>query len=152
MRLGSLPVRATLAALAAGGALSAGLAACGDEDETVTASTPTETATVVPTVTQTVAPPLGASSLSVSLTDFALNPANPGVEPSRLTISAKNDGAVQHSVQVNGPGGAVTLPSPLDPGQSGKLTVKLAKPGKYVWFCPVGNHRAMGMEGTITVK
>jgi plastocyanin len=152
MELGRLSVRATIAALVAGGGLSLGIAACGDDEEPATTPVTTETKTVVPTVTQTVAPPLGTSSLSVSLTEFALSPANPTIEPSKLTINAKNNGSVAHSVQVNGPNGAVTLPSPLDPGESGKLTVKLAKPGKYVWFCPIDNHRDMGMKGTITVK
>jgi uncharacterized cupredoxin-like copper-binding protein len=152
MELGARSVRATLAAVVAGAALSLGIVACGDDDESATAPVSTETQTVVPTVTQTVAPPLGTSSISVSLTDFAFSPANPTVKPSTLTINAKNNGAVAHSVQVNAPGGAVTLPNNLDPGESGKLTVKLAKPGNYVWFCPIGNHRAMGMEGTISVK
>ena len=31
------------------------------------------------------------------------------------------------------------------------LTVDL-KPGEYEFYCPVGNHRAEGMEGTLTVS
>jgi uncharacterized cupredoxin-like copper-binding protein len=26
------------------------------------------------------------------------------------------------------------------------------KPGKYTFYCPVGDHRAEGMEGTLTVS
>ena len=32
------------------------------------------------------------------------------------------------------------------------LKVDLDKPGRYVWYCPVGDHRERGMKGTITVK
>ena len=42
--------------------------------------------------------------------------------------------------------------SDLSPGQSGVLTVDLSKPGTYEFYCPVGNHREQGMEGTITVQ
>ncbi len=37
------------------------------------------------------------------------------------------------------------------PGSSGTLTVDL-KPGTYEFYCPVANHKEMGMEGEITVK
>jgi uncharacterized cupredoxin-like copper-binding protein len=37
------------------------------------------------------------------------------------------------------------------PGQSGTLTVNL-KPGKYEFYCPISNHKMLGMEGEITVK
>ena len=42
------------------------------------------------------------------------------------------------------------MPSELNPGQTGALTVDLSKPGKYEWYCPVGRHREFGMEGEIT--
>jgi uncharacterized cupredoxin-like copper-binding protein len=41
--------------------------------------------------------------------------------------------------------------SELDPGKSGSLTLTLA-PGKYVIFCNIPGHYAMGMWTTITVK
>ena len=39
----------------------------------------------------------------------------------------------------------------LDPGESADLNVDLAEDGDFEIYCPVGDHRGMGMEGTITV-
>ena len=39
----------------------------------------------------------------------------------------------------------------LQPGQSDTLKVKLNKPGSYEWYCPIDNHKQMGMKGEITV-
>ena len=130
--------------------LTTGATAC-DDDEPTTASVTTETQTVVPTVTQTVVVET-RSSLSVSLSEFALNPANPTVKPGTVTITARNDGDEVHSLQVDGPNGSKTLANPLDPDETGNLTIRLVKPGKYNWFCPIDDHRAMGMKGKITVR
>ena len=43
------------------------------------------------------------------------------------------------------------LEGDVSPGQTGNLTVDL-KPGKYEFYCPIDNHKQMGMEGEITVK
>jgi uncharacterized cupredoxin-like copper-binding protein len=40
----------------------------------------------------------------------------------------------------------------LQPGQSATLKVKLSKAGSYTWYCPIDNHKQMGMVGKITVK
>ena len=54
-------------------------------------------------------------------------------------------------MEVEGPSAEAVLPSNLVPGQTGTLNVDLSKPGKYEWYCPVGEHRDFGMEGEITV-
>jgi uncharacterized cupredoxin-like copper-binding protein len=38
----------------------------------------------------------------------------------------------------------------LEVGESGDVDADL-EAGTYMWFCPVGDHRARGMEGKITV-
>jgi uncharacterized cupredoxin-like copper-binding protein len=63
-----------------------------------------------------------------------------------------NDGQVTHNLEVEGPNGEQELPSDLAPGDSGTLTVDLSKPGTYEFYCPVDNHKQMGMEGEITVE
>jgi uncharacterized cupredoxin-like copper-binding protein len=93
-----------------------------------------------------------AETIEVSLTDFAISPANPRVESGgQVEFRVRNDGETVHDLEVEGPGTETKLASELDPGQSGTLTVDLSEPGRYEWYCPVGNHRDNGMEGEITV-
>ena len=95
----------------------------------------------------------GGETLEVSETDFKLDPADPTVNAGEVTITATNDGQTTHSLEVEGNGIEETeLPNDLAPGDSGELTVDLSKPGTYEWYCPIGNHRDLGMEGEITVK
>jgi uncharacterized cupredoxin-like copper-binding protein len=94
----------------------------------------------------------GASTVNVSETDFKLNPDNPTVQAGNVTVNATNDGQVTHSIEVEGPNGDQELKSDLAAGQSGTLTVDLTKPGKYEFYCPIDNHKQMGMVGEITVK
>lgn len=98
------------------------------------------------------ASPSGAQSVDVSETEYQLDPSDPTVKSGTVTFKATNDGTVTHSLEVEGPNGEQELDSDLSPGQSGTLTVDLSKPGKYEFYCPIDNHKQMGMEGTVTVQ
>jgi uncharacterized cupredoxin-like copper-binding protein len=89
--------------------------------------------------------------VAVTETEYKLSPANPAVKKGTLTLSAANKGKVMHSLEVEGPGGEKRLAKPLQPGQSGTLKVNLSKAGKYTWYCPIDNHKGLGMKGKITV-
>jgi uncharacterized cupredoxin-like copper-binding protein len=134
------PVIISIAAL---GALA--LAGCGggSSSSSTTAST---------TSTTSAAGGGGGSTVAVSETDFKLNPADPTVKAGTVSFNATNDGAVTHSLEVEGPSGDQELKSALAPGQSGTLTVNLSKPGKYEFYCPIDSHKQMGMVGEVTVK
>jgi uncharacterized cupredoxin-like copper-binding protein len=87
----------------------------------------------------------------VSETEFKLDPANPTVEEAgTVEFDVANDGKVVHALEVEGPKGEVETEE-IQPGRSATLEVDLSKPGSYVWYCPIGNHRELGMEGRITV-
>jgi plastocyanin len=134
------------ALLATGALLLLPLAGCGDDDDDDSgeaASTP---------ATETSGGAAAGGTIDVSETDFALNPVDPTVSAGTVTINATNDGQTTHSIEVEGPGEEAKLEQDLAPGDSGSLTVDLSEPGIYEWFCPIGNHREMGMEGTITVQ
>jgi plastocyanin len=127
----------------AGAALLIGVAGCGGGDDnssnenTGTAASPAGNAT---------------ETINVSETDFKLDPANPRVsKPGVVEIKATNDGQTTHSLEVEGPGEEQQLKSDLQPGDSGTIKVDLSKAGRYEWYCPIANHRQLGMEGEIVV-
>jgi plastocyanin len=134
------------------------LAACGDDDdddETTAAAETTTEETTTETTTEEAAGGGGGGgggeTVDVSLTDFAIDPADPTVQAGTVTFAVSNDGQAPHNLEVEGDGVEEVLPADLAAGESGDLTVDL-QPGTYEWYCPVGNHAAMGMEGELTVE
>jgi uncharacterized cupredoxin-like copper-binding protein len=120
------------------------LAGCGgDDSSSTTAASSTTTAAQAGG---------GGSSVDVSETEYKLNPSDPTVKAGQVSFNVTNDGQVVHNLEVEGPNGEQELNSDLSPGQSGTLSVDLSKPGKYEFYCPVDDHKQMGMEGEITVK
>ena len=54
-----------------------------------------------------------------------------------------------HAVEIEGNG----VEEASDTVTSSKTSVTAdLKAGTYTFYCPVGNHRAEGMEGTLTIK
>jgi uncharacterized cupredoxin-like copper-binding protein len=128
-------------------ALLVGLVGCGGNGSNNNSSSSSNT-------TGTAAGTAGKATktINVSETDFKLDPANPRVsKPGVVEIKATNNGQTTHSLEVEGPGGEQKLPSELQPGDSGTIKVDLSKPGRYEWYCPVDDHKGMGMKGEIVV-
>jgi plastocyanin len=67
----------------------------------------------------------------------------------KVTLKLVNDSSVPHGIEVEGNG--VEEETKIITKSSADVTVDL-KPGKYVYYCPVGNHRQQGMKGTLTVS
>jgi uncharacterized cupredoxin-like copper-binding protein len=128
-------------------AASLGLAACGgdDDDDGDTAATTTET-------TGAAGATGGGETVDVTMTDFKFDPKDPTVKPGEVTFDVVNDGETLHNMEVEGPSGEAELPEDLQPGDSGSFNVDLSEPGKYRFFCPVGNHEQLGMVGEVTVQ
>ena len=124
-----------------------GVAGCGDDDESTSASTSSTTES-----TDTSASGGGGEATDVSLTEFAIDPQDPTVTAGTVTFNVSNDGEAVHNLEVEGPNGEAELDADLEPGDSGTLEVDLSESGTYEWYCPVGEHRAQGMEGEITVE
>jgi plastocyanin len=70
-------------------------------------------------------------------------------KPGKVTIAFDNPAQVPHAVEVEG--GSVEEETDTITKSNAELTVNL-KAGKYEFYCPVGNHRQAGMEGTLTVR
>jgi uncharacterized cupredoxin-like copper-binding protein len=134
--------------LAAGAAGALAVSGCGGGEKRAS-----DTGTT-PSGTSTQTGPSGKASATVNVNeiDFKLNPSDPSVKPGTVEFKVKNAGQTVHSLEVEGPSGEVQLSNQLSPGASADLKVDLSKPGKYEWYCPVDNHKQMGMKGTITVS
>jgi plastocyanin len=92
-----------------------------------------------------------AQTIEITETEFALDPANVTVDgPGTYTFRAINEGETTHALEIEGQG-IEEETEEFGPGESAELTVELTEPGEYEMYCPVGNHREQGMEGTLTV-
>jgi plastocyanin len=136
--------------LAAAAALA--LAGCGGDDEEAT-PTATEAATEAATETPTEAAASGGSTLKIAadpdgakkFTESTLT-ATAG----KVTVEFANASQLPHAVEIEGNG--VEEETETVTGQDAPpITVDL-KPGEYTYYCPVGDHRAAGMEGKLTVS
>jgi plastocyanin len=93
----------------------------------------------------------GGGAVKISETDFKLDPSSAKVDKAgKATFKVTNDGKPVHALEVEGPGEEAETES-IDPGKSATLTVDLSKAGTYEMYCPIGNHKAMGMEGKVVV-
>jgi uncharacterized cupredoxin-like copper-binding protein len=135
------------ALFAIGAAVAVPIAGCGsssDDNSTSNAATPAAT---------TGGGASGAGgSVDLTATDFKFDPSEPSVKSGNVTFNLKNDGQTTHSLEIEDVNGEdQELEGDVSPGSNGTLSVNL-KPGKYEFYCPVDNHRDMGMTGEITVK
>ena len=137
-------VATLLVAVAAVGAL----VACGDDDERDGAGATTGT---TPTEGQAQAPAgEPVATVDVTETDFALDPQNPRIERAGIIeFRISNEGETVHALEVEAPQGEFETEE-IPPGEQATLEADLPE-GEFVWYCPVGNHREMGMEGTVVV-
>jgi plastocyanin len=136
-----IPVLAAAAAFA--------FAGCGGDDEPAATATPTATEAATET------PAAAASGATLKIA------ADPGgakkftessltAEAGTVTVEFANDSQLPHAVEIEGNG--VEEKTEVVTGQDAPpLTVDL-KPGEYEFYCPVGDHRAEGMEGKLTVR
>ena len=114
------------------------------------------------------------NNLSVKLSEYAFTPSSPTVKAGALTITAPNEGQIQHELVVfktnKAAGSLPTKGAEVDEdgleasgaknegeiqdvgsGQTKSTDFKLAA-GHYVMICNIPRHYAQGMYGTITVK
>jgi plastocyanin len=146
-----------IAALAAIAAALVFLVGCGGDDEPEAAATPTatETPTAAATEAATETPTEAASGASTLKIE-----ADPGgaikftktdltAKAGEVTIDFSNQSQVPHAVDIEGVDGGTT--ETVTGADAKPITVDL-KPGEYTFYCPVGDHRAEGMEGKLIVR
>ena len=71
-------------------------------------------------------------------------------QPGDVRIVMDNPSDVPHAVEVEG-NGVEEVGETVGKGGVSQVSLKALKAGEYEFYCPVGNHAAEGMEGTLTV-
>jgi uncharacterized cupredoxin-like copper-binding protein len=134
-----------------GAAIAVPVAGCGGGDDNNNTSADTSEATQASTSGGAAATGAGGT-VDLTATDFKFDPSDPTVKSGEVTFNLTNDGQAPHSLEIEDVNGEdQEIEGDVSPGQSGTLKVNLP-PGKYEFYCPVGNHKEMGMEGEITVQ
>ena len=125
-------------------------AACGDDDDETDRAGTTATGTAETQPEQPARAPV--ETIAVRETDFELDPQNARVAKTGVVeFRVSNEGEVEHNLEVETPQGEFELEENIPPGETATFRAELEEPGEYVWYCPVGDHRERGMEGTVTV-
>ncbi len=134
-----------------GAAIAVPLVGCGGGDDDNSTSADTSEATQASTSGGAAATGAGGT-VDLTATDYKFNPSDSTVKSGNVTFTLKNDGQTEHSLEIEDVNGSdQEIEGDVSPGQDGTLKVNLP-PGKYEFYCPVDDHKEMGMEGEITVQ
>jgi plastocyanin len=137
------------------------VAACGGGDDESSSGGSEATATETPAATETATPTETATEDSGGAGGETLQLAAPAdgsikfdktaldAKAGKVTIDFDNPSSVPHAVEIEGNG--VEEETKTITKDKASVTVDL-KAGTYDFYCPVGNHRAEGMEGKLTVS
>lgn len=131
-----------LAIAAAAGLFALLAAACGGSGAGTSAGSP-------PLATSGASTSSG-TQVTASLTEFHIALSQQSFPAGTYTFVVSNDGRATHALEITGPGLSNAQTASLSPGQKANLTVTLQS-GNYDFFCPVGNHKAMGMNMNVSV-
>ncbi len=111
-----------------------------------------ETSIAAPAPPATAAPTEAeAQTLTATEGEMYIELSEDSFSPGEYTIEVVNEGNATHDLVVERDGEDVTATENIAPGESATLTVTLEE-GDYVFYCSIGNHRAMGMEIPVTVS
>jgi plastocyanin len=132
----------------------AALSACGNSDDGAGASSGTSSSAASSSAAEdsgsSSAPAADSQSITATEADFSITLDSTDLKAGDYEIQIVNDGGATHDLVVEKDGQDVAKSDTIGPGSTGSVTVSL-EPGEYVFFCSIGNHRAMGMEVKVTV-
>jgi len=89
--------------------------------------------------------------VAITLDDFFISPQEVSADAGRITFAVTNRGEVGHTLRVLRGDKELAGVKTLLPGDSGTASGTFAK-GRYDLVCILGNHRVLGMYGTLTVR
>jgi plastocyanin len=149
--------RRRLGALAAALALAVAiLTACGSTDKPEGGARASSASSEAGSPSGSAAPGSSGSTvgqngtLTATEADFSLTLGTKSLAAGPYVVTVENQGQATHTLVVERDGARIAGTSNISPGESASLSVTL-KPGTYVFYCSIDNHRAMGMEVTVTV-
>jgi plastocyanin len=128
------------------------VAGCGGDDEKSTSSSSSDS-TPTPTATEAAASGGGGGenlTLAADKSALKFDKSTLDAKAGKVTITMDNPSDIPHAIEVEG-NGVEEEGKTVTKGGKSTLTADL-KAGTYDFYCPVGNHRAAGMEGKLTVK
>jgi plastocyanin len=151
----SLPRLATGVAVLALGL--AGLTACGGSGSGSNSVSTTTTASAASSSAESSASGSSASggsaeaeAITATETNFKISLSEDKLTAGTYAIKVVNNGNATHALAVEENGTTKATSDSISPGGSATLTVDLDA-GEYVFYCPIGTHRAMGMELKVQV-
>ena len=90
--------------------------------------------------------------MTAELTEYAIELSQQTFTPGPYEFVAEEQGQAPHALSIDGPGVDSASTSVIEPGGESQVLNVTLQPGTYEVWCPVGNHRAQGMQTTITVE
>jgi plastocyanin len=118
------------------------LSACGDDDNNAAGGSSSGSGGGSATSTLKIAADPGGAK---KFTESTLS-----TSAGNVTIEFSNTSQLPHAVEIEG-NGVEEETETVTGKDAPPITVDL-KPGTYTYYCPVGDHRAEGMEGKLTVR
>jgi uncharacterized cupredoxin-like copper-binding protein len=96
-------------------------------------------------------------TIQISEKEYSLNPTSVTLpKPGTYAFEVTNDGQITHAFNIEQSGGDEgdsneVESGDISPGESKTVKFTFASGTKYEMYCPVDGHKAMGMEGQISV-
>jgi uncharacterized cupredoxin-like copper-binding protein len=94
-------------------------------------------------------------TIQISEKEYSLNPGSITVpKPGTYAFEVTNDGQITHAFNIEASGegeGDEVESGDIDPGSHKTVKFTFSAGTKYEMYCPIDGHKAMGMEGTISV-
>jgi plastocyanin len=126
------------------------LTACGGDDDEVGEAEPAP-AEPAAGETGTTSAAGGPEAVEIVGTEFQFDPSHLALDaPGKsYTFRLVNNGSAPHALAIEG-NGIEEETETVGPGEASEVTADLTE-GEYEMYCPVGDHREQGMEGTLSV-
>ena len=91
------------------------------------------------------------TSVQVTVREYRIALSTKSLPTGVVRLVVHNVGKVAHRVSISGPGLSAKTTPMIPPGATRGLTVTLGG-GSFKLWCPLGNHAALGMKTTLTLR